>query len=71
MPVNSSSNKVLVYTLNIEINLLQHSPKYPKNPQNFGQRLRKKRMDLGLNDNLTRLKTHHSNLVRIEGKMNE
>ena len=48
MSVNSNEEGRLVYTLNIEINLLQFSSKYPKNPQNFGQRLRKKRMDLGL-----------------------
>ena len=48
MSVNSNEEGRLVYTLNIEINLLQFSSKYPKNPQNFGQRLRKKRRDLGL-----------------------
>ena len=48
MSVNSNEEGRLVYTLNIGINLLQFSSKYPKNPQNFGQRLRKKRMDLGL-----------------------
>lgn len=36
------------YTLNVEINLLQCSLKYPKNPKTFGEKLRKKRMDLGL-----------------------
>ena len=36
------------YTLDIEINVLQCNPKYPKNPKNFGEKLRKKRMDLGL-----------------------
>lgn len=48
MPVNSNKEGILVYTFNIEVNLLEYDPKYPKNPQNFGQRLRKKRMDLGL-----------------------
>ena len=48
MPINSSIESVLVYTLNVEINLLQCSPKYPKNPKTFGETLRKKRMDLGL-----------------------
>jgi ribosome-binding protein aMBF1 (putative translation factor) len=38
----------LAYVLKIKINCLEFNPKYPKNPQNFGQRLRKKRMDLGL-----------------------
>jgi ribosome-binding protein aMBF1 (putative translation factor) len=36
------------YTLNVEINLLEYNPKYPKNPKNFGEKIRKKRMDLGL-----------------------
>ncbi|MBL7131141.1 MAG: helix-turn-helix transcriptional regulator [Candidatus Omnitrophica bacterium] len=34
-----------VYTLEIEINLLEFNPKYPKNPKTFGELLRKKRMD--------------------------
>ena len=38
----------LIYTLEIEINLLDFNPKYPKHPKNFGERIRKKRMDLGL-----------------------
>jgi DNA-binding transcriptional regulator YiaG len=38
----------LVYTFETEINLLDFNPKYPKNPKNFGESLRKKRMDLGL-----------------------
>jgi len=38
----------LVYTLEIEINLLDLNPKYPKNPKNFGEMIRKKRMDMGL-----------------------
>ena len=38
----------LVYTLEIEINLLDLNPKYPKNPQNLGQKIRKARMDKGL-----------------------
>ena len=38
----------LVYTLEIEINLLDFNPKYPKNPQNLGQKIRKARMDKGL-----------------------
>ena len=48
MPVNSSRDGVLVYTLSVEINLLQCSPKYPKNPKNFGEMIRKKRMDMRL-----------------------
>ncbi len=38
----------LVYTLNVTINLNDYNPKYPKNPKTFGERIRKKRMDLGL-----------------------
>lgn len=48
MPVNGNRDGVLVYTLNVAINLLQCSPKYPKNPKTFGEKIRKKRMDLGL-----------------------
>ena len=35
----------LVYTIELEINLHEYSPKYPKNPKTFGELLRKKRMD--------------------------
>jgi hypothetical protein len=35
----------LVYTLEIEINLLDFNPKYPKNPRNLGEKIRKARMD--------------------------
>jgi len=38
----------LVYTLEIEVNLLDFNPKYPKNPQNLGEKIRKARMDKGL-----------------------
>lgn len=38
----------LVYTIEIEINLLDFNPKYPKNPKNFGEMVRKKRMDIRL-----------------------
>ncbi len=38
----------LVYTLEIEINLLDFNPKYPKNPQTLGEKLRKARMDKGV-----------------------
>lgn len=48
MSVNSNREGILVYTFNIEVNLLEYNPKYPKNPKNFGEKLRKKRMDLGL-----------------------
>jgi len=35
----------LIYTLEIEVNLLDFNPKYPKNPQTLGEKLRKARMD--------------------------
>jgi ribosome-binding protein aMBF1 (putative translation factor) len=38
----------LIYTMEIVVNRLDFNPKYPKYPKNFGERLRKKRMDLGL-----------------------
>ena len=38
----------LFYTLEIEVNLLDFNPKYPKNPKNFGEMIRKKRMDMRL-----------------------
>jgi hypothetical protein len=37
----------LVYTFEIEVNLLDFNPKYPKNPQTLGERIRKVRMDKG------------------------
>ncbi len=48
MSFSINSEGRLIYTLEIEINLLDFNPKYPKNPKNFGERIRKKRMDLGL-----------------------
>jgi len=48
MSFSINSEGRLVYTLEIKINLLDFNPKYPKRPKNFGERLRKKRMDLGL-----------------------
>jgi len=38
----------LIYTLEIEINLLELNPKYPKNPQTLGEKIRKARMDRGM-----------------------
>ena len=38
----------MVYTLEIEINLLDFDPDYPKDPQNLDERIRKARMDKGL-----------------------
>jgi len=43
-----NSEGILVYTLEIEVNLLDFNPKYPKNPKTFGEIIRKKRMDLRL-----------------------
>ena len=38
----------MIYTLDIEVNLLDFNPRYPKNPQTLGERIRKARMDKGL-----------------------
>ena len=38
----------LIYTLDIEVNLRDFNPKYPKNPQTLGEKIRKVRMDKGL-----------------------
>lgn len=48
MGFSINSEGRLIYTLEIEINLLNFNPKYPKHPRNFGEMIRKKRMDLGL-----------------------
>ncbi len=48
MPLTRTPEGRLIYTLEIEVNCLYFDPKYPKNPKNFGEKLRKKRMDLGL-----------------------
>jgi DNA-binding transcriptional regulator YiaG len=38
----------LIYTLGIEVNLLDFDPNYPKNHQDLGQQIRKTRMEKGL-----------------------
>lgn len=38
----------LIYTLEVEINLLEFDARYPKNPQTLGEKLRKVRMDRGM-----------------------
>ena len=57
MPFSITPEGRLVYTMKIIVNLLGYNPKYPKNPKNFGERLRKKRMDkrLTMKDIATRL----------------
>ena len=35
----------LIYTFEVEINVLDFDPRYPKNPQTLGEKLRKARMD--------------------------
>jgi len=45
MGISRISESSLFYTLEIEVNLLDFNPKYPKNPKNFGEMIRKKRMD--------------------------
>ncbi|MBU0477043.1 helix-turn-helix domain-containing protein [bacterium] len=48
MKKNIDQDIPLVYVLKLKINLNDYNPKYPKNPKNFGERIRKKRMDLHL-----------------------
>jgi len=38
----------LIYTLEITLNLNDFNPKYPQNPQNLGEKIRKARIDKGL-----------------------
>ncbi|MFH1778795.1 MAG: helix-turn-helix transcriptional regulator [Candidatus Omnitrophota bacterium] len=38
----------LLYTLEVEVNLLDFNPDYPKEPKTLGERIRKVRMDKGL-----------------------
>ena len=35
----------LVYTIDLQINLVELDPKYPKDPKTLGKRIRKARMD--------------------------
>lgn len=35
----------LIYSLEVEINLVELDPKYPKEPKTLGERIRKARMD--------------------------
>jgi DNA-binding XRE family transcriptional regulator len=44
----NSVSPCLVYTFEIEINLLDFNPAYPKEPKSLGERIRKARMDRGL-----------------------
>ena len=48
MIFSKNAEGVLVYTLEIEINLLDFNPKYPKDPKGFGEMVRKKRMEMRL-----------------------
>jgi len=48
MEISVTPGGRLVLTIECEVNLLEFNPKYPKNPKNFGERLRKKRMDMRL-----------------------
>jgi len=38
----------LIYTLGVEVSLLNFNPSYPQNPQTVGEKLRKARMDKGM-----------------------
>ena len=40
-----NEDPVLVYTFEIEIDLVKLDPKYPKDPNTFGEHIRKARMD--------------------------
>jgi len=48
MKKNIDQDIPLVYVLKLTINLNDYNPKYPKHPKTPGERIRKKRMDLGL-----------------------
>jgi len=48
MPFSTTPEGRLVYTIEIEFNLHEYSPKYLKNPKTFGELLRKKRMNARL-----------------------
>lgn len=48
MGFSENSEDRLLYTLEIKINLLDFNPKYPKNPRNFREMVRKKRMEMKL-----------------------
>lgn len=48
MGFSENSEGISVYTLEIEVNLLDFNPKYPKNPKNFGEMIRKIRMEMRL-----------------------
>ena len=43
-------NKSLIYNIEVDFNLLEFLPKneYPANPKTIGEHIRKRRMDLGL-----------------------
>jgi DNA-binding transcriptional regulator YiaG len=46
--LSTTPDGILIYTLEIEVNRCDFDPKYPKNPRTFGERIRKKRMELNL-----------------------
>jgi DNA-binding transcriptional regulator YiaG len=48
MEISRISESSLFYTLEIEVNLLDFNPKYPKNPKNFGEMIRKRRLEMRL-----------------------
>jgi ribosome-binding protein aMBF1 (putative translation factor) len=45
MTAGGDKTNPLIYTFEVEIDLLKLDPKYPKNPTTFGQQIRKARMD--------------------------
>ena len=42
------SKHIFIYTIELDVNLLHFDSRYPKNLRTFGERLRKARMDKGL-----------------------
>ena len=70
MPFSITPEGRLVYTMKIIVNLLECNPKYPKNPKNFGERIRKKRMDkrLTMKDIATRLGVSETTVYNWEIK---
>lgn len=47
-PLANLSPRVLVYALELEINLVELNPAYPRAPKTLGEHIRKARMDKGL-----------------------
>ncbi len=48
MVQNTNFLQLFIYTLDIDINLLETNPAYPEEPKTLGGRIRKARMDNGM-----------------------